>query len=272
MKISVLMGTRLRPVGLIAVIQALSSLSSKNHEISYIVRYDNDDWEAPSAIAMLDREGHSIIRAIAPRPMTIGHMYNQGLEFAPEFDALCIMSDDVFPCSPNWDEGVRIMIQDRGFLAFAWNDHGYPGIVTHPVMSKAWLDAAGKVMPDWFPFWFSDTWMSQVYEMATGEPMTIATDMVLASTPGKTNNMREFQFWLDFWLLTRKVRVSEAEVIRQKLGLPEVNAAPILEKFERFDKLWNVDAIVSAHGDDSPPGERYFAAKARAEGWISANA
>lgn len=277
MEIAVVVLTRERPAQLITCITALDTLSSGDNRISYVVRYDADDHATREIIELLP--GERVVAVERPRPLTMGQAWNECLphmaKALPQWEALSVMSDDVFPATPNWDKGVEIMIRDRGLSTFSWLEFNDQNNSNFPVMTRDWIEASGMIYPEWFPFWFSDTWVTQVYEFATGQPMTRVADMVLVGRRGKTAQMREFQWWLDFWNATLKLRAEEGENIRKKLGWPEVTTGPIMEKFERLGRSWNVPAIVEARqvqSDDDPPPERYLIAKRRAAAWLRENA
>jgi len=271
MRITVFLLTRNRPAGLIAAVRSLDTLSTGQNPISYIVRYDADDQASLPAFDILRGSGVDIAFVPGDRPATHGEAWNQALRAAGDFDAGCVISDDVIPLCPRWDEGVRIFVGERGYHAFAWKDLNYPNLVTHPIFSRAWAEAAGVIFPEFFPFWFSDTWMAQVYELALGQPMPIAGEMMLGGKAGgRTGNLRDFRFWVDFWIATRVLRLEEAETIRARLGWAKVDVAPILAKFARLDEQWDVAAIERVRGDPSPPNARYLLAKERAERWLRA--
>ncbi len=271
MEISVVVLTRNRPARLITCITAFDTLSSGENNITYFVRYDDDDEATPRALSLLHDDGFKTIGVKRPRPITMGQAWNECLPAikAKGFDALSIMSEDVFTLTPQWDRGIPIML-DRGLEAFCWSEYNDPSNANFPILSRKWVEAAGILYPEWFPFWFSDTWLSQVYEFALGQPMFLVQDMVMGGRHGKTQGMRDFQFWLDFWKATRGQRAREGEEIRRKLGWPEIDTGPTFAKFERLDQNWNVAAIEEARGADnaSPPTERYLVAKCRAEQWL----
>lgn len=260
--------TRARPAQLIAAITAFHELASGDHEVRSLARIDDDDEESLAAVALLARF-YPVGAIVRPRPATLGQACNEGLDKTGEWDAVTFTPDDAFPVTPHWDKGVATIIGARGCAAAAWNHVAYPGNCVAFMVSRRYLEAAGALFPELFPFWFTDTWVAQVYELAGARPMPIVSDMTLVGKSKVTAGMRDVGFWVEFWRRTRCLRIEEAERLRHALGWPAVETRPTIEKFERLDRRWNVAAIEAAHGADrDPPTERYLRVKARAEAWL----
>lgn len=271
MKIAMICMTRENPMGLLTALHALKSLSSGEHEIIYNVRVDLDDRQALDALSWYRSIGNDVAMTLGARPITLGQAWNESVPEG-EWDALGIICDDVIPLMPHWDRAIHQLIVDRGFHGFAWMEANDPTNVTYPILSRRYYEAQGRIFPTWFPFWFADTWLSQVYELAKGEPFTLVKDMQLGGVRGHTAGMRDLGFWVDFWRATRPLRVQEAQIVRDKMGWPEIDIIPILTKFTRLDWQWNVAAIEEARGanqGDAP--ERYLIAKERALRWLEEN-
>lgn len=279
MKISVALLTRENPTGLITAVTAADQLSSGTHEIQYFVRCEHDDMKASDACFELARSIKSPVKAVkADRPITLGHAWNEiwNAAIQSDPDALVGFCDDVFPCFNLWDMGVDEMITTRGIDTFAWRELGNPNSITYPVFSRKWYQAAikseGRIYTEWFPFWFTDTWMAQVYEFARGQPMNLVADMILGGKRMTTMNMRDTQFWFDFWVATLPLRMEEGLRMRRAMEWPESDMQPTADKLMALDKKMVPDVVESLRRVDfGPPSERYLIAKKAAEDWLSQN-
>lgn len=278
MKIAILIVTRKRPNQLVTCITSFDTLASGEHDISYYVRYDDDDDETPKALALIGEKtflARKVIGICMPRPMIRGVAWNECLPriIRDGFDALIALPDDLFMLVPGWDRGVSVMINDRGCQVFSLREYNDNQNANYAVMTPRWIEAAGTIYPDWFPFWFADTWLTQVYEFALGQPLMIVADLILGGYRGTTQGMRDLAFWIEFWKATRILRQEEGIAIRRRLGWPEVPTQPVWDKFVRLDGKWNIPAIEAAMGaEKGEPSHRYFEARARAEEWVRANA
>lgn len=268
MKIAVGILTRDRPAGLIAAMQSLYATASGTHDIRYYVRCDRDDERTHRAVMCCDPQDPAPWMVIGERPETLGQAWNElaAKSAAWGWDAFCVITDDVVSITPNWDLGVAELIGPRGLLAFGWNDLIHPNNITYPVVSRRWYEAVGRLFPEYFPFWFSETWMAQVYDLVVGTQMPIASDMRITGPDTKTLNMRDVAFWVDLFAATLPMRAEEAFAVQLKLALPLVDTGPILAKCERLCAGYNVEAIEAHRRTDfDEPSPRYLAAKTRAD-------
>lgn len=276
MKIAVLLLTRNRLASLVTVAKALDVLASGRNEITIAARYDDDDSVAPKALAILHSAGVEVMPVVARRPVTLGVAWNEGIAAlkALPFEAITFLPDDVIPLTAHWDEIIRLAIEDRRLDAFSWHNVRMPGLVTVPAFSRAYLEALEEPFSAWFPFWFADTWIGQVYEFARGAAMPILTGLSLIYKEGsKTSNLRDMQFWVDFWGATRKLRIAEAAQVALRMGWGDLSTVTANAEAPGHGEYgWNVEAIERMRGDPAPPGPLYLKAKARAEAWLKSEA
>lgn len=277
MKIAVALLTRENPTGLIASVIAADGLASGSHHVTYHIRVERDDVAGAEATRILSNALPGRVFVLdADRPITLGHAWNEIWNFAikSEPDALVGFCDDVFPAFNLWDMGVAEMIDTRGVDVFAWRELANPSNITYPVFSKKWYQAAlkseGRIYTEYFPFWFTDTWMAQVYQFALGQPMNIVADMILGGKRATTMNMRDMQFWYDFWMATQDLRIEEGLRMRAAMGWADSDVRPMADELMRLDTRMKPDDVEkSRRVDFGPPTEGYLKAKAVAEEWMS---
>jgi len=275
MKIAVCIPTRKRPRLLIAAITALEQLASGQNEILFSVRVDDDDVEGHMALDHLRPDMSTPITVtVAPPSLTVGEKINDAVR-AVEADAYFLSTDDIFPLTVGWDEGIRLMIEQNHFHAFCFNHLQEPGNTTYPVLTRAWIDALGQAVPELFPFWFTDTWLAEVYHMATGQPMPIVQDLMLAGRRGRTQGLRDLAFWFDYFEATHSMRRDEArrlaKALKTTVTLEQVTAAQRQHHQRYLDQLERIPMYEQAFGApmfDAMPDGNYARVMADAQRWM----
>lgn len=269
MKFALLMVTRGNPKRAAAVIECAKSLASGKHEIEYIVGCDNDDFKTHSVL----HQYGGLRLSIGNRPRGVGAVWNR---CASEVNAdfYCPFPDDVFVSCPDWDD----LIASFNAPILAWHDLTNEGQCTLPIVSRGWLDLAGKLYDARFPYWFYDTCVDEVHSFVTGQRIPIPEELTFVSKKGLTQNLRELPFWWDFYVATRAERLRLAAGIRAKLG---IQLAPDLikravEMWERRDRIGRATAQqiedgLSAEGR-KPPSEQYLKARSDAAAYLELKA
>lgn len=270
MKILVAVLTRGNPLGLVTLIGGLDALKSGNHEVAYVVRYDEDDGCTNDGLWLLKSYGVSAIAARQPRPSSLGAAWNEAIAVAPKWDIAVPFPGDIVPLCVGWDLVCAEAM--RGRDAFSWWQTCAPQDAMYPTISRRWYEAAGgRMFCEWFPFWFTDHWFWEVHAFAMGGFLPIVNELVLGGRHEKTSRMRDLAFWFGFFRATRPMRRLEGSLIRERLGqVPlavEVCAAAVAE-MERRDE-WQRVRIPEFEerygGSPDEPDERYMQARAAAE-------
>lgn len=252
------------------VIGALHSLASGRHEIAYCVGLD-DPCEA---IHVAD--DCNVRMGIYGKLGSLGAIYNRLTAENPA-DIYCIFADDVFPLTVAWDAAIHAVHTQVPANILAWFDTAQPMLPTHPIIPHAWYKFAGdKIFTDYFPFWFDDTWLTEVYKMATGQDILIPKQLMLGGKKGGTNRMRDLAFWWHFFSRTRTIRMKIAKELQTKGKMThdfsgmcqEVIRAGLDRDIAFRKKLPDMEA---AGGDKGEPDAAYLATKSRAEQFLAEN-
>lgn len=272
MKIAYLIATRGNPRRAGACIEIARSLASGKHEIDYILGVDRDD---KSTIKYFwdfypDSKDPVVIINIADRAPALGSIWNR-LALCTDADAFCVMGDDVFVTSRNWDEGVSQFCKPGSVSVVAWTDTGSPNQPTYPIISRGWYSVAG-LYTDYFPFWFDDTWVAETWHFTSGSPIYISNQLIITSKHGKTKRMRDLKFWWNFFSATRGQRITKSIEIRKALGSLPADPA-VLELIRRRWELRDdeciqgVDQLEANFSPDikASPSAEYLVALANAQ-------
>ena len=270
MKILVLAISRSRPLDLCATLLGFKRLESGRHEVTYLIRGDEDDKETRELITNWWSKFPANSRfEVGPRPTTLGAAINQAVaNWEMPWDVFMVTPDDIHPLSPSWDHHIALAAsRDQ---AGSWRELADPANPTLPFITRHWYDRVGRAMPEWFPFWFSDVWIGEVFAFAYDKPITIYPELSWHGTRGRTTNMRDIEFWLEVWIATRRERISEAVALNPNLSVETTDRWT--SRFSQNDQ-WlrdNVLRLQSILGDPRPPSEQYLMAKAKAEAFLAA--
>lgn len=275
MHIAVIVPSRGRALSLKAVLVALHSLASEQHKISYTILADKDDadtyYHAEEVRPVIEgTEAHptgNTLTVIVDDNRLINVRENEIARIL-RADAYLPWADDIFPMAQRWDEMIGHVIEKMNLPAFSWQEANDPNNHTAIVISKQWYEATGRLFPEYFPFWFSDTWMKEVFQFAFGSQMPIFRDLAFGGKRGKTGNMRDLGFWFRVFAETREERLEDARKITKAMGLSMPDPAEAIALFEKGDQLQlrKVPQFELAFGaGNKPPTQYYLEAKARAE-------
>lgn len=273
MKISVILPSRNRPAGLLSVLHAFYALESGQHQVSYVVLLDDDDyptleqWEHWEKSGMLPPNTHS---RIEPRTSLVNARFNAACAAYPA-DAYSQACDDSWPLCHHWD---TLFHGARELPAFCWRESNDPQNCTYPVVSDRWYKAVGRFYPEYFPFWFADTWIGEVFNLAFFKPIPVINQLSLGGRRGGTQGMRDLAFWFQFFAATRVERIAEAEKIAKAFGFTvdcRRERIPQLTQMEQGD-AYQIARVPLYEQSFQPtlgePSELYIAAKKRASDWM----
>lgn len=273
MKLACIIATRGRPHQAIGVIEAIKLMSSGEHEVEFIVACDDDD---PDTEYFLSRYGDPSIKIeCGPRPAGVAACWNRCVGLT-DADAIVTLPDDGLICTANWDDGVNRIFRNHSWVhpdlkIGALNDLANPGQATLFVIGRPWFERFG-LFDERYPFWFSDTAISEIYSFVTGQGMPIFP-INFAHRPGHWNpRMKDMGLWWRLYGLTRRERLEMAAKARRELDLPvPPNLDSLIAMWEQRDRegLPASEEIVRQIQKPAPVDDRYLAAKAAAEAFLA---
>lgn len=275
MKISVILPSRNRPAGLLAVLTSFHALSSGQNEIAYGVIVDDDDYVTLEQYEHWERSGMLPPNTrwfCAPSGKTINARFNEAVAAMPA-DAYSQACDDHYPLAFHWDRLLAGALAQ--VPALNWQELNDPTNATVPVLAHKWVDAVGRFYPEYFPFWFADTWLAEVHSIAFAKPMPVLPQLPVGGRRGATQGMRELEFWFRFFAATRIERCEEAVRLAKAYGFslnPETERAETLQRLRAGDEyqLSRVSVYEQAFkANRGEPSDAYKAARYRAEVWMA---
>lgn len=272
MKITVPLFSRNRPAGLLAVLTALEALSTGAHDITYPLIVDDDDEKTLECLASWAIHGMlpaGAVQVVGRRDRTLNSRMNDACKAFPA-DAYYFAPDDGYPLTQHWDRIFKAA-HDQGLPAWCWLEHNAPGDATFICLSERWRQALGRAFPEYFPYWFADTWIAEVHLLCFAKPMALINQLAMGGKRGKTQGMRDLRFWLQFFAHTRAERIAEAEHLARAFGFTvsvERERSHFVRQLEQVDaeQMERADAMGQRFGADlGEPTPVYLAAKAKAE-------
>lgn len=273
MKITVPMFSRNRPAGLLSVLTSLDALATGSHEITYALIVDDDDNKTLNHLDAWQKDKllpENAIVHMGRRDKTLNARMNEAMNAYPA-DYYTFLPDDGFPLAQHWDtmfDGLKEL------PAFAWCEKNDPQNATFLAISERWRKATGRGFPEYFPFWFSDTWLMEVHLLAFAKPIGIVQQLGMGGKRGKTQGMRDLPFWFDFYHQTRCERVDDAVKVAKEWGFTldvEKDRKDQLKILDERDQLQmaNASKYLDLYKDDkSEPHQVYVNAKANADAWM----
>ena len=263
MKITVILPSRSRPAGMIGVISAYQALSTGNNDITYVLILDEDD----QVIHHTDILDDSVKVIFGQRNRTVNARFNEAVE---KYPAECYIQacDDAFPLSFHWDAMVAHAI--KLIPAFSWQEKNDPQNATYICLSDKWIQETGRFYPEYFPFWFADTWIAEVHLLAFGKPIPVINQLQVGGKRGKTQGMRDLRFWFEFFTRTRVERLDEAKQLAAAYGTDMGDRAKEMKLLEDADRhqLTQIDRYEGQFQTEGEPSALYARCKKEAEQWI----
>ena len=271
MKISIILPSRIRPAGLLGVVKAYESLSTGNHEVHYSLILDEDD---PITVEQAKFWGDAMMfpenthLCIGPRDKTVNARFNDAVNALPA-DLYMQACDDGFPISMHWDalaHGAQVL------PAYSWQEANDPANATYPVITERWRAAVGRFYPEYFPFWFADTWIAEVFTLAFAKPFPVINQLQIGGKRGKTQGMRDLKFWFDFFAATRIERIAEAEAVAKAYNFTinvrrdRAEQLKVMEDGDKF-QLGRVELYEKSLANPGIPSAEYVKAKALPQSW-----
>lgn len=280
MKITVIIPSRNRPLRLMDTITTAKELESGKHQVTYVVGCDDDDEKTDAACQLLQSGGSVAYGKF--RRTTLGKMVNE-LALAAPADVYCSLCDDIRITTAYWDEKIAEAVEAKPDGVFWWKtSEDRPA--SYAIVTEKWRAAAGYIFTDYFPFWFDDLWLLELWILAANsgpaeQPADstawLYVDASLEDRPYNTQRMRDLAFWHGFYQEMRPTRVAEAKRIAAALGwnvVPEIIdrlAAQIGPNAAFVADMHNIEA---RQGDKNEPTPEYLQAKARAAAMLQKEA
>lgn len=270
MKINVLIPTRGRPLQLAAALYSLFFCASDKHELTFCVACDDDDDPTKNALRELRQSHLPIFVRVGPRPETLGSVANDLAAHWPA-DVYQVFADDLICITHGWDDILAQAVEKTPHGVF-WMKSAKAQRSLVPAVTEKWRAAAGEIFTEYFPYWFDDLWLEELWVMATGEA-PISLETLVVDRPASTHRMRELSFWARFYHALRSERLERGRRIASALNLPECSFASIIGKefakrMDSYPPLNEEDAAkieASNKAETTPPSEQYLRVKAKAE-------
>lgn len=266
MNIDVIIPSRGRPIQLLSVITCFDALATGEHEIQYRVICDTDD----ELTRKMCRQMPHVEVVIHSGEGNLSHRMNQAAVNSVA-DIITGAADDTYPLAQGWDAILEVGLM-QGHHVFSWQEVNDPTNHTMIVFSRKWLDAVGRMLPEYFPFWFGDTWVAEVYELAFQRPLPIVQNLQWGGKRGHTKGMHDLAFWFQFFAATRVERIAEARAVCFTWNQPFTENRLMLADMERRDaeQLKRVPHYEEVFGaNQGEPKPQYVEMKAAAEAWLN---
>lgn len=258
LRISVLIPSRGRPLGLMETVLTMRGKESGRHDVRYVIGCDADDDETIAMVLSMIQAGLPVVPRIGVRPASLGGLVNHLAEKCPA-DVFCSLGDDIKVETDDWD----------GAIADAWR--GQPDSVwwwcasndsTFAIVSEKWRAAAGRIFTDYFPFWWDDMWLVEVQRYAQGRKGD-RLPIWLQDRAAGTHRMRDLAFWARFFWSRRDERKAEGQAIAERLGWRRLESLDGLDMSP--SATFDPDEIEAKEGERAPPTPEYLAAYERAK-------
>ncbi len=263
--ISVLIPSRGRVRQLAAAITTLFQCWSGENPLQICVACDDDDPHTREFLDAARTEGLPVSYRVGPRPDTLGSVANDLARQWPA-DAYAVFADDLLCLTPGWDKVIARAVEEKPYGVFWWKSARDENTLV-PIVTERWRAAAGGIFTEYFPFWYDDLWLYELWVMATDEN-PIVLDMLVLDRPNDTQRMRELEFWNGFYHRMREERVLHGRRIAGALGL----AIPLIAdkwkemlnryKFSDMGELSRIEQ--SNRAEKGEPSEQYMRTKFKA--------
>lgn len=265
MDITCIVPSRGRVRGLSALLHGMRFLESGKHRVHYAVACDDDDAATMSYCAEIKK--HILLGYKAgPRRQTMGDYFNEMALLMPA-QVYVLANDDMLVLSDEWDDVIAKAVEETPHGVFWWTSAGKQNVLV-PIITEKWRQAQGGLFTSFFPFWYDDLCLAELWVMTTDRDNIILPINIIDKPRTVTHRMRELIFWQKVYNASRVLRVTQAEEIAEKLGLPKPQGSKHIAE-ALTDHVGNVSderlqQIQDNQGDREPPDEAYKTAKANA--------
>jgi hypothetical protein len=158
---------------------------------------------------------HWIVR---PRPRKLADAWNELWSAARGRAGIFIgFTDDYEMKTPGWDKTTRQVLNfypDRVALGYIPDPSVAEGTLTIICGTSRLFDLLGYFVIPYFPYWFMDSWVSDIALMLLRRPTLEIGLGPQEGERGQTAGMRNLPFWYEFYIQTLDERRETAERIR----------------------------------------------------------
>lgn len=280
-RLSLMIPTRGRPDLAKRAIKSL--LANASTDIEIVVGLDDDDETARELMDALDFDYEPRVRFCTDeRAPTLGALWNR-LYGLTSGNIIGMMTDDCVVSEPGWDMKVRRALallnhENIGFV-FPKDPYHAGNFGTQFFFTRETGEiirrVQGYVFEPWYPFWFNDTALNELGDMALAKKaMDWSIEMPEGRGPTTALVNSDVKFWARLFDYTRDMRVAAAEAMIRRINGGDVPsegemaaragwcAKQTAHLYE--DKLWG--------RDEGEPSQRYLEARAAAEAFMAPEA
>jgi hypothetical protein len=167
----------------------------------------------PNYMAARDNVGSTFFAEPSPLLPT----YYNRVAHIIDADYYMAAADDMIMHTPNWFEAVKKALPHPskprlGQITDSSQGHK-SGLAAYPIVTKGWVKATGRIFPEIFPYWYTDTWITDVAD-ALGYKVPIELDYRdKDGNRGSTNRMRDLAFWSEVFAQTKYLRHADIRTI-----------------------------------------------------------
>lgn len=258
MRISVLIPSRGRPIGLHAAVKSLHDKASGEHEVRYVIGCDADDPETIDLALGMWRDGLPVVPHIAARQPSLGGLVNLLAAKCPA-DVYCSLADDVEILTEGWDRVIAAEWTFDPSGVWWWCSTGE---ADYAIVSEKWRAAAGRIFTEIFPYWHDDGWLAQLQRYVTGR-IGERINILLKDKARTTHRLHDLREWQDFFWSPEMhaERRAEARRITERLGLAPASDLNALDIKRATD--FDCEGVERAQGPGGAPTPEYLIALAR---------
>ena len=210
------LATRNRPQLLLDTIK--KSMACWEHpETRMILQCDTDDFATLGLLTDTQLDPRITVN-IQKREDSVAQKWNRGL--SEPADLYLIAGDDESIVTPGFDvkllEAAKIFPDGIGMVYGHMANASFASIMA---CTKKWCDLLGYILPEHFPYWFSDHWIDDIGRIT--QRIAFADVRGDQSKIGTTMEMREPAWWATWFDSCYMLRRAEANKIIDALDEPE---------------------------------------------------
>jgi FkbM family methyltransferase len=271
------MPTRNRTLSLGDMLDSIQETCHQKKWVDIWLYIDADDHNTQKWISDIPSTKYDfpIHYLIGTKPSSMGMMLNHLCDKCTTNPGTYIpCADDYIFITKYWDDIIRQGIEsypDRLALWYLEDSTAVPGQVIWIFLTAQWVNVTGRIITEFFPYWFDDNWLDQVSQLIQRK---IKLDFKLQPQggKGKTTRMRNLPFWQYFFCNTIEERIEDADRLRKAIYASDKEgylrsyqaSLPLVEKFKSEINRFNVndlrrmEAVYSAESPDSAPSANYL--------------
>ncbi len=250
--ISILLPTRGRPRSLTRLFDSIENVTQEPDLVDVWLYIDRDDTTTRRLLDEVGKGKYSfgIQSVVGPRTPSQGEMNNALREQCTTNPGVYMYGGDkLLFFTEGWDSVVRNAFEryaDRILFAYATDPHHGPSFGAYAFLSAEWTNCVGRMLTEYFPFWFDDEWLDQVAVMIGRKQrldVSLGFQETVAGSKGSTQRMRNLFFWRKLFVNTIDERIAEADILRRAVYSPdspeyEASLREGLLAAERFTETW----------------------------------